>query len=178
METNISKKPELLRPISNDKPLIIRELDGTRIIAKEQSIHKSFLNHDFRHWGLDHNGLKTKPTPVQIHEMIKKSSGKDLFAALPGAWNQKWLTQHQVIEFCESFKEWLKQNEHATMFLVKINENLPIDENKPEENLVMVHTFVCSHGLEIDVFRFEPARPWSVNGKNNYRLVTPEIKQK
>jgi len=163
----------ILRLISGGSTLTLKALDGSRLICKAKKTFKSFLDADFVNWGINKPGITTPETPISVHEMIANDTFLDIFRSLPGTWNQKWLSQNQVIEFCESLPDWLRQDGNATFFLVKKDENKPIDENSPEDNLVVVGVGVLSDGLYVVVDRLGGDHVW--DGEYRLRVVSPQL---
>lgn len=153
--------------------LFLKALDGSRLIYKSKKTFLSLLDNDFQNWGLIKKGIPTPEIPINVHEMIANSTFLDIFSSLPGPWKQKWLSQHQVIEFCETLPQWLRQDGYGTFFLIKKDENLPIDENNPIANLVVVDVCVNSNGLIVDVYRLENDRVW--DGQDRRRVVSPKL---
>jgi hypothetical protein len=94
-------------------------------------------------------GVATKATWVQRYDVFIKATYLDIFQALPGKWEQKWLSQHQIIKFWEPFDSL---NSHYNYCLVKREENKKIDENNPAENLAVVCT-VMFEGIILADFR-------------------------
>lgn len=166
-------KPSILRLISEEKPLTLKALKGDRLISGASKVFTSFISGDFVDWGVNKPGIATQKTSIQVHEMVSDGKFMEIFSSLPGTWAQKWLSQDQVIEFCETLPDWLRQEGYATFFLIKKNENKPIDEKNPEDNLVVVFVFVRSGGLRVTVDRLENDDVWY--GGHAYRVVTPQL---
>jgi len=163
----------LLSLISGGSTLTLKALRGKRLIYKAKNTFKSFPVADFVNWGINKPDIATPETTINVHEMVANGTFLDIFRSLPGTWNQKWLSQDQVIEFCESLPDWLRQSGNATFFLIKKDENKPIDENNPEDNLVVVLVHVCSDGLVVSVSRLERAYVWDGGGRR--RVVSPQL---
>jgi hypothetical protein len=173
VKNEVIEKPSILRLISGGHVLTLKALDGKRLIYKAKKTFPSYLDSDFVNWGINKPGLATAETPVQVREIVQDGTFMDIFSALPGNWNQKWVSQNQVIEFCETLSEWLRQEGNATLFLVKKDENKPIDENNPKDNLVVVLVFVPSDGLIVYVYRLGRGGVW--DGKCLSRVVSPQL---
>lgn len=175
LKMKIKLKPQqgILLLISGGKSLKLKALDGSRRICKSKKTFKSFIDGDFENWGINKKGVATPETPVQVHEMVGDGTFVDIFRSLPGTWNQKWVSQDQVIEFCESLPDWLRQEGYGTFFLVRKDENKPIDETKPEENLVVALVYVSSDGLLVYVGRLERGDVWSAEYR--LRVVSPQL---
>ena len=170
---DIKIKDGILRLISGDQNLILKALDGSRLIYQAKKTFKSFIDSDFINWGLNKSGIATLEIPVKVDEIIGDGTFMNIFSSLPGTWNQKWLSQNQIIEFCETLPHWLRQERNATMFLCKIDENKPINENKPQDNLVVVYVSVSSDGLDVYVHRLEYDYVWG--GGYRPRVVSPQL---
>lgn len=163
----------ILRLISGGQTLTLKALDGSRLICKAKKTFKSFLNADFVNWEINKPGIATPETTIDVHAMIANGTFLDIFRSLPGTWNQKCLSQDQVIEFCESLHDWLRQGGNATFFLIKKDENKPIDENNPEDNLVVVRVRVYPGGLYVRVYRLGHDGVWY--GGDRHRVVSPQL---
>ena len=171
----VEEKPStlsILRLISDGEALGLKELDGKRIIYNSKKTFLSFIDEDFKNWNLNKEGVATPETPVQVNEIVQDSTFMEIFSALAGMWNQKWVSQHQVIEFCENLFAWLSPT-GATMFLVKKDENQPIDEANPQDNLVVVLVRVYSVGLIVSMNPLENGYRWFAEFLR--RVVSPQL---
>ncbi|MFA6995057.1 MAG: hypothetical protein WC249_01455 [Patescibacteria group bacterium] len=166
-------KPSILRLISNGQTLTLKALDGQRLIYNSKKTFKSYIDQNFVDWDLNKTGVATPETLVQVHEIVDNGTFIDIFSSIPGNWNQKWLSQNQVIDFCETLPDWLIQNRHATMFLVKKDENKSVDEDNPQENLVVVNVDVLSDGLYVRVSCLEHNLVWL--GEYRNCVVSPQL---
>ncbi len=168
---NIQEKKPILSCMG--KNLALKALDGGRLICDAKSTFKSGVDNKFVTWGINKLGVASSETLVQVHDIMQDSTFMDIFSALPGTWNQKWLSQNQVIEFCETFFEWLRRNGGTTIFLVKKDESKPVDEDKPLDNLVVVCVVVYSDGLGAFYRRLSLRSIWI--GEHHNRVVSPQI---
>lgn len=170
---NSHLKPKgILRLGSGDYVLTIEALDGSRFICQSKKTFKSFIDEHFVGWGINKPGVATPRTPVQVREIVGDGTFMEIFRALPGTWNQKWVSQDQVIYFCERLSCWL-QKKQATRFLIKKDENKPIDEANPEGNSVVVSVSVDSGGLRVCVYCLEYDFVWA--GVSRNRVVSPQL---
>jgi hypothetical protein len=163
----------LLRLISGGQKLILKALNGSRLICSAEKTFKSFIDNNFVNWGINKPGIVTPKKSVQVHEMVGNGTSMDIFKSLPGSWNQKWLSQDQIIEFCETLPNWLRQEGYGTFALIKKDENKPIDENNPGDNLVVVRVYVSSDGLDVRVSRLETDLVW--RGEVRRRVVSQQL---
>ncbi|HNX11025.1 MAG TPA: hypothetical protein PKI61_02690 [bacterium] len=148
-------KNDYLRAIG--KPIKIKALSGQRLICQSPEVFDIGIDSWFNHYGINKPGVATSEAEVIVYRTFGDATSRKFFDSLPGTWNQKWLSQDQVVELCQ---HRTKMNCHNTsFFLIKKDENRPIDEHKPEDNLVVVSVFNhldkndLSEGLSVG-FRF------------------------
>lgn len=165
------KKKSILRCMG--KNLSLKSLDGNRLICNSKDTFQAGINSNFVSWGINNAGIATPESLVQVHEMIGSGKFMDIFNALPGIWDEKWLSQDQIIEFCETFPDWLRPSGDATMFLVKKDEDKLIDENNPSDNLVVVYVSVKRGGPYVGVSRLKSRGVWG--GEARHRVVSPQL---
>jgi hypothetical protein len=169
---NKSQK-QILHLISGGHNLIIKALDGKRLIYNSKKTFKSHIDQDFVNLGLNKTGIVTTETPVQVHEMVGDGTFTEIFGSIPGNWDQKWLSQNQIIDFCETLPNWLRQDKYATMFLIKKDENKPVYEVNLQDNLAVVHVGVGPGGLRVLVRRL--GRDDVFFGEYRHRVVSPQL---
>lgn len=92
---------------------------------------------------------------------------------MPGKWNDKWLSQDQLIAFCEKHYAWLSQGGRVTLFLIKKDEHKPITEAKPQDNAAVVRVVVKGGDLDVNVYRIRGDDFW--HGVYCHRVVVPWI---
>ena len=167
-----------LRLIPGGQDLSIKALDGRSLIYKAKDTFGSFIDLPFGYGDVNNPGLATPETHVQVHEIISSGKFIDIFRSLPGTWNQKWVSQSQVIEFCKSLAFWLRGEKYGTFFLIKTNENEDklIDENDPYGDVAIVVVCVCWTGLAVHLNRLTHYNVWC--GQNRYRVVSPIVSPK
>jgi len=169
----VKEAKQILRLISGGQTIRLKALDGTRLIYKARETFKGHIDSDFKNWGLAKKGVATPETLIQIHEMVGDGTFMDIFRSLPGTWNQKWLSQDQLIEFCQSFPDWLRPDGYGTFVLLKKDENKVIDENNPAENLVAASVHVHSGGLLARVRQLGRDDLW--HAEYRHRAVVPQL---
>ncbi len=163
---------ETLRFISSDHSLKLRSLNGSRLIYNAGDVFES-IDPDFIKCGINNPGVVTPESSIQVHEVVKDSQPREIFAALSGNWHQKWLSQNQLIEFCVNFQQWLIKEGCCTFFLIKKDENSSIDEEHPEINLVTARVYIVPGGLDILLGSLTDADLWL--GESRHRVVAPEF---
>ncbi len=169
---SVEVKPAILRLLSDGQSLSLNALNGQRLIYNSKKTFPSFIDDDFKHWNLNKKGVATPKTIIEVHQIMQDSTFMEIFSALPGTWNQKWLSQNQIIEFCEELSNCLSTT-GVTISLVKKDENKPVDEAKPQDNLVVVYVRVNSDGLYVDVISLEYGRRW--DAEYLCRVVSPQL---
>jgi hypothetical protein len=130
------KSPEdenILWPVNTGGNLKIRALSGKELLHNSDKLFCHQGNH-----GLKNYSIATPETKLRVDELMKEGSCSEIFESLPGIWSQKWLTQNQVVEICETLSFWLAPDDKKTIFLCKKDEILPVDEDNIAENLVVI----------------------------------------
>lgn len=164
---------EILRPIPGGRTFLLRALSGEHLIYQAKETFTSFISDEFVIWGLNETGIATPETYVQVREMTGGETIWDMFRALPGDWNHKWVSQNQVIEFCSTLSPWLSGDRYGTFFLIKRDENKIINENDPCQNSVVVFVRVNSDSLGINVISLGA---YDIReGYYNPRVVSPAL---
>jgi len=137
-------EPELIELLDQD--VAIPELDGTGLIG--------LMDNNSGFFGVEYvdmpfiiscqtkKGLSMPATSIDIFGVTGYTSDSYLkiFGSLPGTWDDKWLTEHQVAFICCSLRHRCLSRTpwNATVFLCKRDENAPVDENRPGDNLFVV----------------------------------------
>jgi len=161
MEKDSTATP-ILKLVSSRQELVLRPLSGRRKIADAKHAFNSRINLndgclelnsrvdiDDGFFKLEPNnpGIATPETRTRVHQVISNDIFLKIFMSLSGAWEQKWLSQDQVIEFCSRYPYWSRQKGCVASFLCKNNEMKPVDENHPDSDLFVIVVKVSSNGL-------------------------------
>jgi len=157
-----------LRPIG--ETIDLKALDGRRSIAKARNVFKRYIDQNFVVWQLDKTRA-TKKAKVQVYDMLDDGNFMDVFRSLPGTWEQKCLSQNQVVEFCKITPGRLRKEGSGTLFLCKRDEGRPVDEARPDDNLVVANVYVTPRGLQVAVFKLSHGFTWLGSG---YYVVAPK----
>lgn len=162
-EDKTSKQnPSILRLISSNKKLMIEALDGKAYIANAKNIFKSYINPNFKSWGLNKSGPATKEILVDVSEIVEDATFAQIFTDITSDLDKLVLTQAQIIRFCEKHPTWLRQEGYATFFLIKVGNEY-----------FVVYVIVGSDGLEVYVIRFESDNV--LHGEYRHRVVFPQL---
>lgn len=166
----IKQQRDVLCLISEGEKLKLKALDGSRRICDAKKLFALFINDNFRNYK---GGLLTSEVPVQVYQVCGEGTFMDIFLSIPGSWEEKFLSQNQVIDFCESFPDWLNGGVHATFFLIKKNEKISINEKKPWLSLIVAEVYVNIHGVSsVDECLLDSGRIFDVN--YTHRVVVPK----
>jgi hypothetical protein len=158
----IETKSSILKLISGSEKIMIEASDGKATIARAKNTFKSYIDNDFKNWGLDTPGLATPEILLDVHELIQDANFSQIFNSLNSDLDRLVLTQAQIIRFCEKHPTWLNQEGNATFFLTKVNGEY-----------LVVRVSVLSDGLGVSVGRFGYGGVW--NAGYGPRLVAPQL---
>jgi len=165
------QRTRILRPISEGQSVIIKPTTGERLIYRATDVFGSIDRGSFTRCGMTNPGIPTGETSVLIHEMIEDGTYMDIFRDLPGGWEESFVTQDQVIEFCRNSAGWLRTERYATMFLVPKNERRPVDVYHPENSLEVVSVMVIRTILFVTVNHLDYGV--EIRGDRHMRIVSP-----
>jgi len=146
-----------LRVVWQREPIVIRALDGSRVISKCSNVFSSFIQAEFNNLNL--SDWQTPETPVKIFKNVADGTFFKIFNSLPGCWDEKYFNQDQIIAFCEDNPE-LIDSEKAVIFLCIINPEENIIESRPHENLIIVSVSRDKDGLMVDKDSLDRPTVW------------------
>ena len=158
----IKKNPSILQLISGGEKLMIEALDGKAYISDAKKTFKSFIDSDFKNWGLNQSGPATAETLLDISEMVGDGTFVQIFTGITPDLEKLVMTQAQIIRFCEKHPTWLRQEGYATFFLTKVGDEY-----------FVVRVGVYSDGLRVGVGRLEDDRVWDGGCRN--RVFVPQL---
>ncbi len=122
---------------------LLRPLDGKRNIQNSLDIIAYPWSSD---WGAlyiklglnDNSGIATDQQKVAGYKIVNAKTIRDVFYSLPMDNEWKWLTQSQIVEFCLSNREFIRNSKNDILFFVKMNENKAIYERKLSEEVIAI----------------------------------------
>ena len=158
----VNENPAILQVISGGEKLMIEALDGKAYISDAKKVFKSYIDGDFKNWGLNQSGPATAETLVDVSEMVKDATFVQIFTGITPDLDKLVLTQAQIIRFCEKHPTWLRQEGYATFFLTKVNGEY-----------FVVHVGVDSDGLWVYVGRLGRDGVWPAECRR--RVVSPQL---
>ena len=167
----IKKRSDILKSLNISEKLVLPKLDGRATIFQAKNVFKSWIDFDFENWGLNKESKATQETEIEVYEMVKDATFKEIFTSLSDNLDILCFTQGQIIDFCEKNCSHLRQDGCATFFLTKKDFEKPATE----DNLfvVSVGVDVGSDGLGVSVGRFGNAGVWDAGYR--HRVVVPKL---
>lgn len=139
------------------KDIKIKKTAGTKLIKDAKYVFY-WIDSDFANYGLTTEEIETVPTNVEIFEMDKDATFRELFTDP----EHQWMTQEQVITFVTNEKDKLQQDGYATFFLLK-----------KDNQFFVAEVLVVSVGLGVGVFRFGHDDVW--RAVDRHRVVVPRL---
>ncbi|NLT51502.1 MAG: hypothetical protein GXX85_11345, partial [Ignavibacteria bacterium] len=162
-ENKTSKEnPSITQLISSNEKLMIEALDGKTHIAGAKNVFKSYIDSDFKNFGLNQPGLATAETLVDVSAIVENATFTQIFTSITTDLDKLVLTQNQIIRFCEKHPTWLRQDGYGTFFLIKENNEY-----------FVVSVYVYSNGLLVIVLRLVSFIVWF--GVYRHRVVSPQL---
>ncbi len=156
------KENQFLSLFSGNELLMLDAADGTETIKKAKNIF-SYIDSDFKNWDTDQKSVATEKTPVAVYEMKNDATFAQMFNSLSSDTSKLCLTQHQILNFIQKYRNWLRTDGWATFFLFESHN----------------HFFVARVGvgsggsLGVCVRRFGGSGVWRAGGM--HRLVVPQL---
>jgi len=134
--------PSILSPLGfgNQVPKI-RHLDGNRLLYDSNR-----LIYVRGSQGLSEYYVPTAAIELRIDEIIFNGSIKRIFNSLPGVWSQKWLSQNQIVEIADTLGYYFPPADKSMFVLCKKNELLPVDDDNPADNLIVLNLMPRTNG--------------------------------
>lgn len=156
------KRSDFLRLLSGGQTLTIGATDGKQTIAQAGDVFTAYIDSDFKNWNLDVPGKAKPATKVEVHELVKDGRIDQFFPSL-GQLDDLCLEQDQIIKFCLEYKQWLRTEGWATLFLFKVANQF----------FVARVYFVDGGHLRVRVRRFSDGRVWRAGDRG--RVVVPQL---
>lgn len=155
-------RDETLVLIPEGKKITIKALPAgnTTILRAKGTFFKIYS--DFKHYGLDNEQVASKETTVSVYKLKQKAETlSEVFNSLGRDLNEIYLTQSQVIDFCQNNPQLLCQN-GPTLYLIKENNEF-----------FVIKMYSDNNGLQVSVDRLDDKD--ALFSVSNYHLVIPVI---
>jgi len=144
----MKKNNNFLIPVINFDVITIPSLQGRVSIKGATDVFANIDNGFTRKTSIPTAEIEACP-----YKLIANGSFMKIFASLSGHFDQKFLSENQIVECCKNLPELFFEEFNSAIFLARNNEDLAIDEVDPEENSVMIQ--VLKRFTNLEVFRFE-----------------------
>jgi len=110
---------ERLKLLSGNDRLLLSPTDGQETIGQATELFR-YIDRNFEHWNCNTVGLPTKETVVQVYEIFKDSTFRELFGSFGIPIDSLVLTQAQIKQFATLYPNWLKKGGNGTFFLFMV----------------------------------------------------------
>jgi hypothetical protein len=107
-----------LRLLSGNEPLMLDPTDGSETLGQATDVFR-YVERNFERWNCNVVGPPTRETPVRVHEMARDSTFQGLFCGFGVELDSLALTQAQIKQFAERYRDWLKKGGNGTFFLFR-----------------------------------------------------------
>ncbi len=152
----------ILKLISGDEVLKLDCLNGKETIADSKNVFSS-IDKDFKNYGANKTSTATKELIVEVYEMAKDTTFTQMFRSLNSDLGKLCLTQHQILNFVQKHRNWLRTEGYATLFLFKAGDQF----------FIALMRFDITGLLFVFVDFLECERVW--NATIRYRIVAPQL---
>jgi hypothetical protein len=110
---------ERLKLLSGNDPLLLSPTDGQETLGQATELFR-YIDRNFEHWNCNMVGLPTKETVVQVYEIVRDSTFRELFGSFGVPIDSLALTQAQIKQFATLYPNWLKKGGNGTFSLFKV----------------------------------------------------------
>lgn len=123
----------------------------------------SYVDSDFKNWGTDKAGPKTKEAKFAVLEMDKDGTFKQIFDSINPDTDSMVMSQEQIIHFCENNKDKFHDSYYANFFLFKVGSQF-----------FVARVRVRGDGsLEVHIGRLSYDSGWYA--ERRHRVVVPQL---
>ncbi len=142
---------------------ILPAISGTHgVITQTDIVFMSYLDPEFNNAELDYPLTFSPETVVSIYQAVAEGSLYDYFNSLELALDKLSLSTNQIISYCDSQRQLIRDN-HATHLFLYIRKN--------EYFVASVRSY--AQGQVLRIYTLQEKCTFSVEG--NYCLVVPSI---
>lgn len=158
-------KNGILARISGDERIVIDAVDGSETLRDAKDVFVT-IDPDFINWGINKKGRATPETPVSVYEMRKNATFAQMFDSLNSDMRKLcFANQHQIKNFVQKHRNWLRTEGCGTLFLFKENGNFFVARVR----------LVSGSLLEVSVHGFWHGHIW--DAEDRHRIVVPKLAQ-
>jgi hypothetical protein len=108
-----------LRLLSGDEPLMLDQMVGSETLGQATDFFR-YIDLNFERWNCNIVGEPTQETPVRAYEMARDSTFQEMFGGFGVALDSLALTQAQIKQFAQRYRDWLKKGGNGTFFLFRV----------------------------------------------------------
>ncbi len=152
----------ILKLIVGGEVLKLDSVNGKGTIANSKKVFSS-IDQDFEDYGANKTGMATKESFLEVYEIAKDVTLAQMFGSLNSDLDKLCLTQHQILNFIQKYRNWLRAGGHATLFLFKVDDQF----------FVASVSFNVDGSLCVFVYYLEHELVWSAVFLN--RLIVPQL---
>lgn len=153
---------KVLRLISGGNSLCLYACDGSKILADATDVF-AYIDPGFKNWNADEPGSEKSETPIEVHELATDATFAQMFGSLNKDVKKMCLSQHQILNFVQKHRGWLRTDGYATFFL--------FESYGP---FFVADVYFRSDGeLDVDVYEFDNPRVW--HSECRHRVVVPRL---
>lgn len=146
-----------------EENIILKATSGKETIARAYDVFTAYIDSDFKNWNLDKKGAKMKEIKLALMKMTKDGTFEQIFGSISKNTDSICLTQNQIIEFVQNYKDKLRTDGYSTFFLFK----------EDSEFFVAGVGFGGLGRLRVFVFRFSSVGVWGAAFAR--RFVIPQL---
>lgn len=159
----VLKKAEIIPGYFRDLNLaaVIPATTGMASIADEEELFASYIDPDFKNWGLNVRGKARPETFVKSLELVRNGNFKELFSSL-GDLDKLVMTDDQIVWVKRNRPDLLVQNGNANLFL-----------KKKGKEFFVAGVSRYSGGFMVDVRRLSDGIIWLAGF--GHRVVVPQL---
>lgn len=110
-----------LKRIFKEEKIILPETNGRLNIKKSAGLFNVCLDCKFKYLNSNTHEKSSRETVLEVYELKKDCTFKEMFNSFERNLKQLYLTQHQIVMFYQKHKEFLHPK-WLTLFLFKENE--------------------------------------------------------
>lgn len=152
-----SKKEAYLRGLFEER-IIIGSTDGTQTINSASEVFAGGIDFNVN-LELNASSQPTGTSRVIVPELVKDGTFRNIFESVDYPLDRLCLTQHQIVDFCVTHRNRLRQGGYGTFFLFKRDETLLVADDI--SNLLVADVRVGVDGsLFIFILFFLGSSPW------------------
>ena len=146
--------------------LTLAPTSGAVTIAAAKDVFTEYIDSDFQNWGTNQPGAEGEAISVDVFEVIKDGTFRELFGSLGVHEFSLGLSQGQIVEYCQICLQDLLQGDYWTFLTFAVKR-----KGEEREDQFVASILEKSVKLRANVSHFENDKVWRHNQKDRYQLV-------